>query len=105
MGDDVQAPASDAANSLGSPPIVLDRGLLGTVAAFDADAGWGELRAEDGSVLPFHCTAVADGSRRIDVGTEVRYDVAAGRMGRWEAANLTPRPAGRGGGGPTAVRS
>lgn len=78
-------------NSRGVPPIVVERGLTGTVAAFDPERGWGEVRGDDGTVRPFHCTAVADGSRSIEVGTAVRFDVAAGRMGRWEASSITPR--------------
>jgi hypothetical protein len=39
---------------------------------------------------PFHCTAIADGSRTIEVGTFVTFDVVAGRLGRWEASAVTP---------------
>ncbi len=78
-------------NSLGTPPIVVDRGLTGTVTAFDADGGWGEITGDDGVVRPFHCTAIADGTRAIAVGATVRFDLGAGRMGRWEACAITPR--------------
>jgi cold shock CspA family protein len=43
------------------------------------------VEGEDGARLFFHCVAIADGSRRIDVGAPVTYDVVPGRLGRYEA--------------------
>jgi hypothetical protein len=61
----------------------------GRVTDFDVAGGWGEVRDEQsGSSYPFHCTAIADGSRLIDVGTDVVFGLAPGRMGRWEAREL-----------------
>ena len=62
----------------------------GSVSAFDEHAGLGEVTAEDGTVHPFHCTAIADGSRTVEVGTVVTYRVTAGRLGRWEASDMRP---------------
>ncbi len=62
----------------------------GEVVAFDEAVGLGTLRADDGTVFPFHCTAIADGSRTIEVGTRVVFEVAAGGKGRWEARPLVP---------------
>jgi cold shock protein len=62
----------------------------GRVSAFDEHRGLGEVTAADGAVYPFHCTAIADGTRTIAVGTEVRFETVPGRLGRWEAAALTP---------------
>jgi cold shock CspA family protein len=62
----------------------------GTVAAFDAERGLGELAAESGERWPFHCTAIADGSRRIEVGTAVAFCVVPGHLGRDEAADVVP---------------
>jgi cold shock CspA family protein len=65
----------------------------GRVTSFDPDLGWGELTADPtagGESYGFHLTAVADGSRHIEVGTTVSFDVVAGHQGRWEARNLTP---------------
>jgi cold shock CspA family protein len=62
----------------------------GVVATFDDGRGIGEVASEDGVTHPFHCTAIADGSRTIAEGTAVTYEVVAGRMGRWEAARITP---------------
>jgi cold shock CspA family protein len=63
----------------------------GTVSAFDDPRGLGEVTAEDGATFPFHCTAIADGSRTIQVGAAVTFELAAGPMGRWEARRIEPR--------------
>jgi cold shock CspA family protein len=62
--------------------------LRGTVAAFDEHAGFGTVRAEDGRELFFHCTQLTSGTRRIDVGAIVRFEIVAGHLGRWEAARV-----------------
>jgi len=64
--------------------------LRGTVVEFDDAKGYGWLEATDGRRLFFHCTAIADGTRTIAVGTEVDYEVVAGHQGRWEASGLRP---------------
>jgi cold shock CspA family protein len=62
----------------------------GTVTSFDEPRGLGEITSEDGDVHAFHCTGIADGSRTIEVGAAVRYDLIPGRLGRWEAWDITP---------------
>ena len=64
--------------------------MIGVVTAFDDPRGLGEVTAEDGTTYPFHCTAIADGSRTIEAGTAVRFEVVAGRRGRWEATRIEP---------------
>ena len=64
----------------------------GRVAAFDRHAGFGTVRSDDGTELFFHCTAIADGSRSIDVGAEVRFEIVPGHHGRWEAAAVERLP-------------
>ena len=66
----------------------------GRVVAFDEEKGYGTVRVEDpdGRELFFHCTQIADGSRRIDVGATVTFEIAPGHLGRWEAKALR-RPA------------
>lgn len=64
----------------------------GTVVAFDEDAGLGTVAEDGGPEHPFHCTAIADGTRTIEVGARVRYRVAAGLLGRWEARSVEPEP-------------
>ena len=62
----------------------------GVVTAFDEHRCLGTVTAGDED-YPFHCTAIADGSRTIEVGIEVRFEVVAGLMGRWEARRVEPR--------------
>jgi cold shock CspA family protein len=63
----------------------------GVVADFDEHAGYGTVRSEDGQAYFFHCTAIADGTRTIDAGAAVRFDVVPGHHGRWEARNIVRR--------------
>jgi cold shock protein len=62
----------------------------GVVAEFDERRGLGTIRADGGGDLPFHCTAIADGTRTIPVGQRVAFDVVAGLVGRWEATEIGP---------------
>lgn len=64
-------------------------GGVGRVSMFDSQVGLGQVEAGPDS-WPFHCTRIADGSRTIEVGTEVSFSLVAGRGGRWEAAAVTP---------------
>jgi cold shock CspA family protein len=68
--------------------------VTGVVSAFDDAAGWGEIRVQaDGTTLFFHCTAIADGTRTIEVGRHVSAVVVAGHRGRFEAADVLPEDA------------
>jgi len=60
----------------------------GTVRTFDERRGLGEIESDDGKTFSFHCTAIANGTRRITPGTQVEFDVVAGLPGRWEAARI-----------------
>jgi hypothetical protein len=62
--------------------------LAGTVREFDEFRGLGAVVTEDGTRYPFHCTQIADGTRRIDVGAPVRFSLRPGGLGRWEAASI-----------------
>lgn len=63
----------------------------GSVAEFDEHRGLGTIAGDDGRIYAFHCTGIADGTRTIEVDTEVRFDVVAGRLGRWEAWGIEQR--------------
>ena len=63
----------------------------GRVRTFDERRGRGEIEGEEGTAFSFHCTAIADGTRRIAPGTAVEFDVVAGLPGRWEAAAIEVR--------------
>lgn len=60
----------------------------GVVSEFDDAAGLGVIDTPVGERHPFHCTAIADGSRTIDTGARVLFVVVPGRGGRWEAAGI-----------------
>lgn len=65
--------------------------MTGTVAEFDGQRGMGTVGSDDGAgPFVFHCTAIADGSRTIDPGVKVDFEVVAGHLGRWEAAHIRP---------------
>jgi cold shock CspA family protein len=61
----------------------------GTVTAFDEHKGYGVVTADDGTPYFLHCTQIADGTRTIEVGTAVAFDVIA-RLGRYEATAVRP---------------
>lgn len=60
----------------------------GTVASFARDTGLGEIVTVEGAIYPFHCTAIADGTRDIEVGKAVTFTVTAGHRGRLEATAI-----------------
>lgn len=62
----------------------------GTVDRFDVDAGLGEVLAQDGDRYLFHCTAITDGSRQVEIGRAVAFVVGPGGPGRWEARSVRP---------------
>ena len=62
----------------------------GRVASFDDDRGLGVVSGDDGSETGFHCTAIADGTRTIEVGVRVSYRTRARHLGRWEATDIRP---------------
>ena len=64
--------------------------LRGRVLTFDEHRGLGEVEDLEGRRVPFHCTAVADGSRVIAVGTEITFRAVSGPLGIEEAAELRP---------------
>jgi cold shock CspA family protein len=65
--------------------------MQGVVAEFDEHVGLGVVEsAGDGRRYPFHCTQIADGSRVIEVGAPVQFEVVAGHRGEWEAVQITP---------------
>ncbi len=65
--------------------------LTGVVVDFDADRGLGRLRPDgDDGLVVFHCTAIADGTRRIDAGSVVAFVIGPAGPGRWEAISIRP---------------
>ena len=60
----------------------------GRVASFDPARGLGTVAEDGGASYDFHATAIADGSRRIEVGAGVTFTVAPGHRGLYEAVSL-----------------
>jgi cold shock CspA family protein len=60
----------------------------GVVVEFDDPAGYGIVRSADGEDFFFHCTALLDGTRRIEAGVDVTFEVVPGRRGQWEASKI-----------------
>ena len=80
---------------MGSQPVTgtADPGVplgpgRGTVVEFDDPRGLGVVRSDAGVEYPFHCTAIADGTRTIAVGTPVTFTVVPGHHGRYEASSV-----------------
>jgi cold shock CspA family protein len=59
------------------------------VTEFDDHRGLGAITADDARVIPFHCVAIADGSRTIATGTNVEFDLVP-KLGRYEATSVRP---------------
>ena len=55
--------------------------MSGVVTEFDEHVGLGVVRAENGETYMFHCVEIGDGSRSIETGIRVRFDV------RWKFSN------------------
>jgi len=60
----------------------------GKVSAFDERRGLGEVTADDATVYPFHCTAIADGTRTIASDARVEFTLVPGPVGRFEAGAI-----------------
>lgn len=75
-------------------PVVVPRvnPVAGTVRVFDEARGLGEVEADAGWTLGFHCTAITDGTRSIHPGAAVVFIPRIGALGRDEAAWVRPLP-------------
>jgi cold shock CspA family protein len=70
---------------------VLAAGLRhGRITSFDRTRGLGTVVDESGTSFGFHATAIADGSRNIEVGASVAFTVSPGHRGLVEARSLGP---------------
>jgi cold shock CspA family protein len=62
--------------------------VRGVVTAFDELRGDGMVTSDAGAEFYFHCVALADGTRRIDVGTRVVGERRVGLTGSDEIAEI-----------------
>jgi cold shock CspA family protein len=86
-GRPVTGPPVDQAPAGERPTGLVRRGV---VASFDDARAVGTVRDEAGGEWPFHCSAIADGSRHIEAGVVVAFALRPGHHGRWEAVAVTP---------------
>jgi CspA family cold shock protein len=63
--------------------------IRGVVSEFDEHVGLGVITDAAGTVYPFHCAEIADGSRTIEIGADVEFDPLP-KLGRIEAGGITP---------------
>ena len=61
--------------------------LRGTVVEFDEAVGLGTVSSDEGVSYRFHMIEVADGTRTIDVGQSVAFELLP-KFGRYEAGRL-----------------
>jgi cold shock CspA family protein len=61
----------------------------GRIATFDDHVGRGEIEARGGMRFPFHCTAIADGTRTIAPDTPVKFRLRPGPLGALEATAIS----------------
>ncbi len=59
----------------------------GRVTEFDGARGIGTVVADGGAAHWFHAANIADGTRHIEVGTDVVFTPLA-RFGEWEATQV-----------------
>ncbi len=63
--------------------------MNGVVTEFDEHAGLGVITDGAGIEYPFHCAEIADGTRTIEIGTNVEFDRLP-KLGRAEAGRIAP---------------
>jgi cold shock CspA family protein len=63
--------------------------LVGVVTKFDEARGDGLITGDTGELFYFHCVALRDGSRHVDVGTRVSAQRSVGHLGEDEATDIT----------------
>jgi cold shock CspA family protein len=66
--------------------------MNGTVSAWDEHGGYGTVTSDSGESYFFHCTQIVDGTRTIEAGVRVSFEVVPGRLGRWEAVLVEKHP-------------
>jgi cold shock CspA family protein len=68
--------------------------MRGRVVTFDERRGLGEVESTAGDRYAFHCTAIADGMRTIEVDAAVEFRLVPGPVGRLEAGDIRPTGSG-----------
>lgn len=66
--------------------------MKGRVTEWDEHGGYGTITSDAGESYFFHCTQIVDGTRTIQQGVPVTFEVVPGRLGRWEAVLVEKHP-------------
>ena len=66
--------------------------MNGRVSEWDEHGGYGTITSDSGEPYFFHCTQIVDGTRTIEQGERVTFEVVPGRLGRWEAVLVEKHP-------------
>jgi cold shock CspA family protein len=72
-------------------PVRRVPGVTGSVTSFDAERGVGTVTDSHGTAFFFHCSAITDGTRLIDVGQPVAFVVRPAHRGLLEARAVEKR--------------
>ena len=64
--------------------------MTGIVESFDVHRGLGRIVCTTGEDLMFHCVEISDGTRSIEVGTPVEFEIRE-KFSRPEAFSVRPR--------------
>lgn len=86
MSDAVSIPPADQPPAHAAGRLAALR--RGRVTAFSVERGLGAVEEPGGARFGFHCVEIADGTRRIEVGTRVVFLLQPGHDGALEARQL-----------------
>lgn len=84
MAGGIVDPASPLANATTIRP---PKRFGGVVDSFDVDVGLGVIRADTGQRFDFHAAELTDGTRVVDVGVGVTFELLP-RFGRFQAGRV-----------------
>ncbi len=62
--------------------------MTGVISSFDEVRGDGLFITDEGETLYFHCVAIKNGTRVIDVGVRASATRVVGHQGRDEASDI-----------------
>lgn len=67
---------------------MVPRRIKGVVEKFEFSTGLGVIIDENEIHYPFHCIAIADGTRDIEIDSRVSFEVFPALAGRLEAISV-----------------
>lgn len=67
----------------------MEVSVLGVVSSYDSLSGIGKILSDSAGSFGFQCTQLDDGSREIEVGQPVCFEVVPAGPGGWEAGSIS----------------